>query len=114
MYPSYTGTLCFPISYFAPSLQNGAVPSSPSISIPYSKLCDLLANAELDQRLSENMSHRGEELGLAPGTRLRKRQRTLEEQPREEDEEHLARSEDEAEEKVNKEDEVWKLEKANG
>jgi hypothetical protein len=61
----------------------------------------------MDQQRTETSSQLGKENKLAPGTRLRKRQRTPEEVLVEEDEERWMEIEERVLKKVNSEDGPW-------
>ena len=97
-------SLTLPLSAFVPP-ETESLPPPPDavISIPYSTLYSFLEEAERRQSLK----YSGRAKKLLPGTRLRKRQLTLDEQLQEKDEARFAKSEDEAERKAFEGDDEW-------
>src|SRR5947207_793512 len=81
------------------------------ISIPYKTLYSFLEDAERIHQNVKGLNRRGHVEKLLPGTRLKKRQRTPEEQLEDDDEARFAASEDKAERKVYREDGAWEHKK---
>ncbi|KAI9787080.1 MAG: hypothetical protein M1839_003315 [Geoglossum umbratile] len=96
-------TLCLPFSAFVSPKDALLVPSDMAITISYETLYSFLEDAED----CEEDSRCGEVAELPPGTRIRKRPRTPEEQLRDEDELQFAKSEADAERGAYEKDSTW-------